>query len=115
MTASSGSPTEDLGDGAPLATFEWDQDDDRRVIRVAGEIDVSNAHLLLEGADDPGQRSVVVDLKATTFIDSTGLAKLVELREMISPGQLSVLIQEGGQADRIISVAGLGETLSVGY
>ena len=67
--------TEPAGDGA-------------YVIAVAGEADLYTAPELkreLEAAIDAGGKDVVVDLTATTFIDSTALSVLVEATKRLRP------------------------------
>ena len=67
--------TEAAGDGA-------------YVIAVTGEADLYTAPALkreLEAAIDAGGRDVVVDLTATTFMDSTALSVLVEATKRLRP------------------------------
>jgi anti-sigma B factor antagonist len=63
------------GRSAPM-TITISPDSGSPLIRVAGEIDLSNAHLLreaIEQASDSHPDRLVIDMSAVTFMDSTGL------------------------------------------
>lgn len=51
--------------------------DDSVIVRVGGEIDVAAADALAAALQPDGGRPLVVDLSATTFMDSTGVRALV--------------------------------------
>jgi anti-anti-sigma factor len=49
-------------------------------LRLAGEIDLSSAHLLVESIDDAvasGATTVVLDFAGVSFVNSTGLGAMV--------------------------------------
>ena len=56
----------------------------RRVLSVRGEVDVAAAQPLadagLSGLADPSVTALVVDLSGVTFMDSSGLAALIKIR-----------------------------------
>ncbi|GAB3007866.1 STAS domain-containing protein [Amycolatopsis acidiphila] len=66
-------------------TVEWERARDVLVVSVAGEVDASSAARLQEGvaaartADVPASALVVLDLNRVDFLDSAGLAVLVEV------------------------------------
>ncbi|OLR92965.1 STAS domain-containing protein [Actinokineospora bangkokensis] len=74
---------------APLAEITTSRDGDRAVVRVRGEIDMSNGDQFTAAVHDaaaqgaaaqdagPPARTVVVDLSSTTYFASAGLAALV--------------------------------------
>ncbi len=68
----------------PLATVAANDLSGACVVRVTGEVDLSNADELLEAisAKVPHDGGVVVlDLGATTYLDSTGVAMVFHLAE----------------------------------
>jgi anti-anti-sigma factor len=70
----------------PLATVVADDVAGARVIRVSGEVDLSNAHALLEGisAHVPHDGGLVVlDLEGASYLDSTGVSMVFRLAERI--------------------------------
>ncbi len=80
------------------------------VIEAAGEVDLTTAPQLREellaavgDADKPG---VIVDLSQVDFIDSAGLALLVEARKRLSPDgrTLSILLAPGRQPERVLKL-----------
>ncbi len=91
---------------------------DRSLVRVVGELDLDSAAILrrpveAELSAEPAH-AVTLDLAELTFVDSSGLALLVELRRLASGAgvQLDIVnVRPGPQ--RVISIAGLAETLGV--
>jgi anti-sigma B factor antagonist len=91
---------------------------DRSLVRVVGELDLDSAAILrrpveAELSAEP-THAVTLDLAELTFVDSSGLALLVELRRLASGAgvQLDIVnVRPGPQ--RVISIAGLAETLGV--
>jgi anti-anti-sigma factor len=58
-----------------------------RLVRVSGEVDLSNARDVMDaiaGAVTHDASVVVVDLGATTYLDSAGIAMLFRLAERLS-------------------------------
>lgn len=67
-----------------LARVVSEDRDGLRIVHVTGEIDLSNAHALMDmiTAATPGDASpLVVDLSATEYLDSAGIAMLFRLAE----------------------------------
>jgi anti-anti-sigma factor len=87
------------------------------VAEVAGEIDMANAAPVgarLTGtlADAP---ALVVDLTEVSYLDSQGVRVLCQLAERAvetSVG-MAVVAPEGGVADQVLGMAGLGHALDV--
>jgi anti-sigma B factor antagonist len=87
-----------------------DRSDGVVVVRLAGELDLYNAHQVREAllaccADSPGR--LVVDLASVEFIDSTALGVLVEARSRMEDRQAFVLAAPGTEARRALEVSGL--------
>jgi anti-anti-sigma factor len=70
-----------------LARVEAADLDDARLVRVSGEIDLSNARDVMEaicGAVPHDASLVVVDLSETAYLDSSGIAMIFRLAERLS-------------------------------
>lgn len=93
-----------------------DVDGTRAVVRVEGELDLQGAPVL----DDDfrnlvarGVKTVVVDVSAVTFLDSTGLRALVVGREVLSAGGATITLEGvGGVVERVLQMTGLLELLT---
>lgn len=86
--------------------FEWEQSGERKLLRVLGEIDLSNARNVLRVLDELGDQDLVVDLTQVEFMDSTGLGILVELESEVS-GEVSLKVLASSQVDRLLDLTGL--------
>ncbi|MGH8912747.1 MAG: STAS domain-containing protein [Acidimicrobiia bacterium] len=82
---------------------------DHARLRVSGEVDLSNAHTVFESAATIEARSVTVDLSEVTFMDSSGLAALIEAMNGLSA--VHVLVKAGSRVERLLEVSGLEEHL----
>jgi len=69
-----------------LARVEANAVNGVEVVRVIGEIDLSNAAVVGDaiGAAIPDRREVVVDLSETQYLDSAGLAMLFRLAQRLN-------------------------------
>lgn len=80
------------------------------IIEAVGEVDLTTAPLLrealLEAVGGPGIQGVIVDLSKVDFIDSAGLALLVEARKRLSPHgrTLSILLTPARQPERVLKL-----------
>jgi len=88
-------------------------------LRVAGELDLETAPPLLDSilcaglTGTEGDR-VVVDLARVTFIDSSGLAALVDAhRRLTAQGQQLVVADPNDGVWRILTVSGIDQILAV--
>lgn len=86
--------------------FEWEQSGERRLLRVLGEVDLSNARDVLRVLEGLGDRDLLVDLTEVEFMDSTGLGILVELESKTS-GDLKLMVMARSQVDRLLDLTGL--------
>ena len=93
-------------------------EDGRLVLSVDGELDLDTVSQLREPAEAAlaaGElQAVELDLADMTFIDSSGLALLVELRRL--GGNAGVPVQIANLRSgprRVIAIAGLTETLGL--
>ena len=80
------------------------------VVRLAGELDLYNAHslreALLECCGEAPER-LVVDLSEVKFIDSTALGVLIEARTRLPNRRGFLLASPGLETKRALEVSGL--------
>ena len=86
------------------------------LIRMRGEVDLSNAASVQEAIDSAREeepdRSIVVDLAGLEFIDSTGLSVLVgATRRSRENGNRLQVRGATGQVRRVLEVAGVHDWL----
>jgi anti-anti-sigma factor len=85
---------------------------ERRATLVAsGELDIASAVLLLEALEAPEltrAASVVIDLRAVQFIDSSGLRALLRANEALGE-RLQLIPGEAGR--RFFDIVGVTDTL----
>jgi len=92
---------------------EVSRNDGHAVVAVRGEVDMATAGQLwtaLEAAMDGGSK-VEVDLRATTFMDSTGLAVLVKAHQQMARANDAIVVREPSTAIRKILVLAGMDTL----
>ncbi len=104
---------QELGDRRSCGRFWWRQSDSHRVIHVEDEVDLSNSSVLIEGADSLEGRELSIDLRAVSFMDSSGVGALVRLSELISPRRLRLTVHEGSPVYRLLIVTGLCDHFDV--
>jgi anti-anti-sigma factor len=80
--------------------------------RIEGEIDMSNAPVIGSRLRDlltNRSEALVVDLAATTYLDSSGIALLFALADELQRRQqrLHIVLPEGSQLVRAIRITGL--------
>jgi anti-sigma B factor antagonist len=91
------------------------------VIKVIGELDLTTVSQLREQllghADDPGGGGVIVDLTDVEFIDSAGLALLVEARKRMSVDSrtLFLVITPGKQPERVLRLVKFDTIMKLVY
>jgi anti-anti-sigma factor len=86
------------------------------VARVEGEIDASNVRWVEERLRAPLSNQsdgLVIDLAATTYIDSAGIAMLFELAQGLRQHQqqLQVVVAGGSPIARMVGLTGLESTV----
>jgi anti-sigma B factor antagonist len=89
----------------------------RRVLNVAGEVDVGTAPTLvaaLEAALTSWEREIWVDLTGVTFMDSSGLHALMEIRDRLQrDGRRFAVIAPRGPVRRVLELTALDRILPV--
>lgn len=90
----------------------------RLVLEVAGELDLAVTADLRSAADEAlaagDVTDVVVDLGGVTFIDSTGLGTLVEIRNAALEGGATMRVTAVQAApSRVIEIAGLADAFGI--
>jgi anti-anti-sigma factor len=93
-------------------------DGERAVLSLVGELDLDSvSELRLHAEAELAARRwaiLTIDLSDLTFIDSTGLALLVELRRKAAVSNVTVeVINIPGRVARVMGIAGLGETFGL--
>jgi anti-sigma B factor antagonist len=111
-------PTEHDITDEPTYEVESSDSDDVRIVDVRGEIDLAAAPELSEhllGAEDAGRRAVVVDLCRVTFLDSSGLAALLNARKKLLAADIPMVVacEPDGRPARVMEVTGLRSVLDL--
>lgn len=93
-------------------------DDGLLVLAVHGELDQATVPTLHATADplvDEGEGSLLVDLSGCGFIDSSGLAAFVAMRERVTatPGREFALCNPESQVRRLFELTGLDTAMSL--
>jgi anti-sigma B factor antagonist len=92
--------------------------DDVVVARVSGEIDLSNAadvgDQLRAGVPNTAL-GLVIDLTATTYLDSSGVHLVFDLAERLRTRQqqLRIVVPAGAPIRRVLRIVELGDTVPV--
>ena len=97
---------------SPLARVLEEAAGDVAVVRVDGEIDASNAADIgsrMSASLTNRSLGLVVDLSATTYLDSAGLNMLFELAELLRrrQQQLHLVVDPASAIARMMRIAGL--------
>jgi anti-anti-sigma factor len=101
-----------------LARVEGEQQGALCLVRVHGEIDLSNAHEVSSAIGlVMGQeaRRLVVDLSDITYLDSAGVALLLRLAERLRARrrELHVVVPPGSPVRRVLHFTGLPRVIPV--
>ena len=88
------------------------------VARVSGEIDLSNAAQVgeeLASAVPNSALGLVIDLTATSYLDSSGVHLVFDLADRLRKRQqqLRVVVPEGAPVRRVLRIVELGGTVPV--
>ena len=106
---------------AAQLTVSQHQDSKGIVIESIGEVDLTTApqlkELLMAAVSSPEKPPVIVDLSQVDFIDSAGLALLVEARKRLSPEgrTLNVLLTPGRQPERVLKLGRFDTIMNLAY
>jgi anti-sigma B factor antagonist len=91
-------------------------DDGIHAFTVAGELDQATAPELsgplMEAAESDGD-AVLIDFKECEFIDSTGLAVLVEAHERIREGRSFSICCASTQVRRLLEITGIDRSMAL--
>ncbi len=75
---------------------------------MSGEFDVSGCRRFRSASERPDAELVVVDLRETTFLDSSALSELIRLhRRTERRGARLAILRPSGKADRIFKLTGI--------
>jgi anti-anti-sigma factor len=98
----------------PLAVVTMDEHGPALVARVQGEIDLSNVdeiRTLLVAAVSHEVECLILDLKETTYLDSTGVRLLFEIAERLQGRrqQLRIVVDDDALVRRVVSLTQLDQ------
>jgi anti-sigma B factor antagonist len=100
----------------PLAV-ERSRVDGYELLEVEGELDIATAPRMLTALNEAFadlERPLVVDLSSVDFMDSTGLALLMNAyRRVKRRGQGFAIVCPGGPISRVFEIADMVESLNV--
>jgi anti-anti-sigma factor len=101
-----------------LARIEDEWHDEIPVARMQGEVDASNVKEMgdrLRSLMSNRSVALVVDLSATTYLDSAGINMLFSLAEELRGRQqrLALVVGDGSPIARMITLTGLDQTIPV--
>jgi len=106
---------------AAQLTITQRQDPKGALIEATGEVDLTTAPQLREAlmaAINGAEKSpVIVDLSRVDFIDSAGLALLVEARKKLAPEgrALNVLLMPSRQPERVLKLGRFDTIMNLAY
>jgi anti-anti-sigma factor len=102
-----------------MAELNWEtaEDGDELYVKLEGELDISNVERFeqdLMDLEQPRPELIVLDLRAVTFIDSTGLSLLLNADARARRQSRHVTIVSGtGAARRIMRTVALDQILDI--
>lgn len=91
-------------------------DDDSAAVSPAGDLDVSTSPRLLTCIDEllaEGRTRITLDLRAVTFIDSSGLGALVKAHKRAAPPAELTVIQAQPHIHRAMEISGILKVIRV--
>jgi anti-sigma B factor antagonist len=101
----------------PTLSVERTSDGEVEVVAVTGEIDIASAPRLITGLNDAVgncETPVVVDLSAVDFMDSTGLALLLNAHRRLSRrGKGFAVVCADGPVRRVFTITDMVDVLQV--
>jgi anti-sigma B factor antagonist len=105
-----------------VPVFEAIRDTDaagRDVLVVSGDVDLATAHEFVAAADAWAASGVAgplrIDLSGVTFLDSTGVSALLEIRRTAAAsGNDVVLVAQSSPVDRVLALAGIADLFTPG-
>lgn len=106
---------------AAQLTVNRRETDKGALIEAVGEVDLTTASLLrdplLDAVKNGPKTPIVVDLSQVDFIDSAGLALLVEARKGLAPEgrALNILLTQGRQPERVLKLGRFDTIMNLAY
>jgi anti-anti-sigma factor len=99
-------------------TVEITDDGDRSVLALAGELDIDSVGNVRDQAHDRlgggKYRALTLDLAGLTFLDSSGLGLLLEVRRLALSSDVAFeIVNVPAGPARVIAIAGLTETFGL--
>ena len=91
------------------------------LVAATGDVDLCTAPLLRQAlvsafAQPAPSGTIALDMRDVGFIDSAGLALLVEIRKMFyDKTKLALLVQKGSQPERVLKLGRFDTFLQVAY
>lgn len=116
MVPQEGSSHDETGALREHPVKEVSENDGAVVVRLAGELDLYNSHVVREAlveSADRGPERLVIDLAEVTFIDSTALGVLIEGRTLLANRRAFLLASPGLEARRALEIAGLDRHFAI--
>lgn len=107
-------------DAAQL-TVNVRQTDKGVCVEAVGEVDLTTApqlrEALMEASQGEQKTALIADLSRVDFIDSAGLALLVEARKRLAPDgrKLHVLLTQGRQPERVLKLGRFDTIMNLAY
>lgn len=84
---------------------------------IAGELDSSNVDQLKTAAQrlfNSGEKNLIIDMRAVTYMDVSGYHALIDIREMAtSKGGQLVLVGFGEQVKRVVTILSLDRLMTI--
>lgn len=97
--------------------MEWTRVDGYELLMVEGELDIATAPRMMSVLNEACadlERPLVVDLSGVVFMDSTGLALLINAyRRVKRRGHGFAIVCPGGPISRVFEIADMVESLHV--
>jgi anti-anti-sigma factor len=101
-----------------LATVESEEFEAMTLIRIRGEVDISNADEVsgaIEAAASRGYGEMVVDLGSTTYLDSAGIALFFRLAERLRARRqpIRLVVPPDAPVRSVLELTGLSRVASL--
>ena len=101
----------------PALSIAGRSEDGVEIVAVSGEIDIASAPRLITGLNDAvgtGETPVIVDLTEVGFMDSTGLALLLNAhRRLARRGKGFAVVSADGPVRRVFTITDMVDVLRV--
>jgi anti-anti-sigma factor len=107
-----------VNEAGPQLSIDGDGDGGIVVARISGEIDLASAQTIGGELAEvvPNQAlGLVVDLSATSYLDSSGISLLFELAERLRrrQQQLLLVVPPGAPLQRVLRIVNVGDVVPI--